>query len=179
MTAAPRFTRRIGVGRSEDSIRETKGRRIKRLVIAALAAAAVCIVAGTAVAGNRTSVIYNSSEIGRSKVLKSDSEYVRVTLLAMRNPARSTNEFFQPGRGHKYVALKLRIANLDRKVYDDSPSNGANLVGTNHVSYDADMFDSAEPGIGSPRILLSCGYRLDHIRGAGTRGAVEVPVRPG
>jgi hypothetical protein len=93
-----------------------------------------------------------NSDIGRSRVLKSYDQYVRVTLLSLRNPASSGDSYVQPDRGKKFVAVKLRITNLARRVYRDAPSNGATIVTTAHVGYDADLFEAVKPGLGTPRV---------------------------
>jgi Domain of unknown function (DUF4352) len=64
----------------------------------------------------------------------------------------SSDPYFQPDRGKKYVAVKLRITNLARRTYRDSPSNGATIITTAHAGYDSSIFDAVEPGLGSPRI---------------------------
>jgi hypothetical protein len=75
------------------------------------------------------------SDIGRSRVLKSADQYLRVTVLAVRNPAAPTNHLSIPARGHKFVAIKLRLTNLCRCLYDDSPDNGAHILSSTHVAY--------------------------------------------
>lgn len=95
-----------------------------------------------------------AAQIGGTVTLKgiTDGSEMQVTLLAVKDPARSTNQFLQPDPGNRYVAVRLRIRNTGTAVYDDSPSNGADVVDTEDQSYDASIFNPVEPALGSPTI---------------------------
>jgi len=99
----------------------------RKTTILTIAMAAIACLVLAAAAG--------ASNIGRAKVLRSYDQKLRVTVLAVRNPARPTDEYSVPGRGKKFVAIKLRLTNLDRRVYDDSPDNGAQLISLGNRSY--------------------------------------------
>ena len=82
----------------------------------------------------------------------SDELEVRVTLLRVRDNAKSSNEFLQPDAGNRYVAFQLRLENLGSEVYDDSPSNGAAVIDTQDQEFTADFANVVEPALGSPTI---------------------------
>lgn len=94
------------------------------------------------------------SQVGGSITLagNTDGASVQVTLLAIRDPARSTNQYIKPAAGKRYVGVRLRLKNTGGVVYDDSPSNGAALVDTQDQSFSGGFFDAVEPPLGSPKI---------------------------
>jgi hypothetical protein len=122
------------------------------------------------------------SDIGRSRVIKSADQYLRVTVLAVRNPAAPTNHLSIPARGHKFVAIKLRLTNLCRCVYDDSPDNGAHIVSSTHVAYYPTR-GGIDPAIDRPsRCLGQCCRRRSGSRSTAgwqraLRGASDRPAQ--
>jgi len=78
-------------------------------------------------------------------------ETMAVTVVKVVDPAKSSDPYDRPSRGHRYVAVELRLSNAGTTTYNDSPSNGAALVDTQSHSYQSN-FGSVEPDLGSPRI---------------------------
>jgi hypothetical protein len=74
-----------------------------------------------------------SPHIGSSITIKSYDEHLRVSLLAVEDPAEIGYSFDSPS-GYRYVAVSLRIVNLSRDRYNDSPSNGSRLITTNRTA---------------------------------------------
>jgi len=74
-------------------------------------------------------------DLGGSITLKSYDEHLQITLLGVENPAHRAYKIGTPDSGEKYVAVRLRIFNLSRYRYNDSPSNGARLISTSGAAY--------------------------------------------
>ena len=73
--------------------------------------------------------------IGSSIVIESYDEHVRITLLTVQDRAGARYSFDKPRAGYRFVAVSLRIVNLSRDRYNDSPSNGARVITTNRAAY--------------------------------------------
>jgi hypothetical protein len=86
--------------------------------------------AGSAAALWMSASGHRGDHVGSSIRLRSDDEDLRITLLKVRNPARVAGEFGAPRPGHKLVAVLLKLTNLGRVFYRDSPGNGARLIGS-------------------------------------------------
>jgi hypothetical protein len=85
---------------------------------------------------------HRGDHVGSSITLRSYDEDLRITLLKVRNPARVAGEFGAPRPGHKLVAVLLKLTNLGRVFYRDSPGNGARLIGASR-----DVYLTMLPGI--------------------------------
>ena len=109
------------------------------------------------------------SDVGRSQTLKSYDQWLRITLLRIKNPAAPTNSYMTPDRGKKFVAVLLRVTNLSSRPYGDSPSNGAELNDTRHVTHDPTIM-GIEPDFGGHTRILPHDYALGWI-------TFEVPAR--
>ena len=104
-----------------------------RLVLAALASMLFAVGVATAAPGQ--GLARAKPHIGSSITLKSYDEYVRITLLAVQSPPESNYRVATQKAGDKYVAVLLRIVNLRRDRYNDSPSNGARLMTATRAAY--------------------------------------------
>jgi hypothetical protein len=104
-----------------------------RFVVAALAS--VLVAVGVAKAAPRNGHPRAMPHIGNSITIRSYDEYVRITLLVVRSPALVDQRFATPSPGDKYVAVLLRIVNLSRYRYNDSPSNGARIIAATRAAY--------------------------------------------
>jgi len=89
--------------------------------------------------------------------------------LKVLNPARPTDQFNTPGPGKKFVAVELRLANLNRAPYSDSPSNGARLVSTAHVAYETTL-SGISPDLDSAGPITHGDYRVGWL-------TFEVPIK--
>ncbi len=91
-----------------------------------------------------------ASDFGPPVTLKTLSgEPLEVTLLQLEDPAESDVGALEPAEGRRYMAAELRIANTGSQEYDDTPSNGADVVDTEGVEWAASVFDPVDPGFGS------------------------------
>jgi hypothetical protein len=77
---------------------------------------------------------------------------MRVAVQDVIDPA-PFEQYFGPGRGKRLVAVKLRLANVGGKVYNDSPSNGATIIDRQDQGYTTALLPTtACPDLGSPII---------------------------
>jgi len=75
-----------------------------------------------------------------------------VTLLKVVDPAKAADKYLAPGKGKRYAAFQVRLANVGDLPYNDSPSNGAAVIDTQDQQFSASILDAVEPELGSPRI---------------------------
>ncbi|MFI8104569.1 DUF4352 domain-containing protein [Streptomyces sp. NPDC086023] len=80
------------------------------------------------------------------------SEKVAVTVLKVVDPATSSDEFFTPDEGNRYVSVQFRLKNIGRGPYRDSPVNGATLVDAQGQQFDADVVAKTTAG---PRLPVA------------------------
>jgi hypothetical protein len=109
-------------------------RRVRRgCIVAALAS----LLVGVGVAGAAAGKAHVRAEphIGSSITIESYDEHVRITLLAVETPAKVDNRVATPNVGNRYVGVLLRIVNMSRHRYNDSPSNGARLITATRAAY--------------------------------------------
>jgi hypothetical protein len=104
-----------------------------RCVVAALASMLFAVGIATAAPGKGHTRA--RPHIGGSITIKSYDEYVRITLLAVQNAPEVDYRVATPNAGDRYVAVLLRIVNLRRDRYNDSPSNGARLITATRAAY--------------------------------------------
>jgi hypothetical protein len=69
------------------------------------------------------------AKIGDPITLKGADTTMKVTVLGVDDPL-SGGEFDQPEKGRRFVGVRIRLENVGKKTYDDSPVNGARLVTT-------------------------------------------------
>jgi hypothetical protein len=81
--------------------------------------------------------------LGQSVVLagQDSGEKIKLTVVALKDPARPANHYITAGKGKRYVGVEVRLTNVGTVVYKDSPSNGATLVGTSGHEYNAEFGD--------------------------------------
>jgi Domain of unknown function (DUF4352) len=94
----------------------------------------------------------SASNSGRTVTLKSYDQNLRITMLGWVNGAQGSSEYDTPAAGKKYVSIKLRVTNLSKRTYSDSPSNGVKLQDKGHRSYDSTIA-GPEPQLNHVRIL--------------------------
>jgi hypothetical protein len=116
---------------------------LTKFVLVAMAAA--LLVAGSASGAS------SASTAGHAITLRSYDQYLRVTFLGWKRTRHGSDSFDTPSPGHVYIAVKLKLRNLSRHTYNDSPSNGAVLESTTHRQFD--------PTIGGPNPTLD-GVRI-------------------
>lgn len=121
---------------------------MKLAVVGGIAAALLlgAVLAGSALGANSTTTAR------RATTLRSSDQYLRVTFLAWKRTYRGSDSFDRPSPGHVYLAIKLKLRNLSRKTYDDSPTNRAVLESTTHHQFD--------PTFGGPNPSLQGDVRI-------------------
>jgi uncharacterized protein DUF4352 len=93
-----------------------------------------------------------SAKIGDTISLKGNERGLKVAVTVVRfSPsARGKDEFNQPEKGQRFVAVQITMKNVGSIAYDDSPGNGAKLIDADDQQYDETMQDvAAGPSIGS------------------------------
>jgi hypothetical protein len=131
----------------------------------------VLVLGGAMQASGAPDGAVKCGQVGKALVLDGfDNLHMRVKLLAKMDPAKASSDFFAPGAGKRYVALRLRLTNVSRVRYDDSPSNGASVIDTRGREYPASIFDPVEPALGSPNIAPG-DFRVGYITFEVPKGA--------
>jgi hypothetical protein len=86
-------------------------------------------------------------KIGQSATFRGTQTFpaarLRFTLLAYVDPLRS--RLYRPRQGTRFVAFKLRIANLTRRRWQGTVASWATLVGRNGRYYDVTTPGRAQP----------------------------------
>jgi hypothetical protein len=73
----------------------------------------------------------------------SDGEQARVTAVKIVDPAPPKDEYSRPEQGNRFVAVQFRIENIGSLAYDDSPSNGAQLIDGQGQQFQATFLGTA------------------------------------
>jgi hypothetical protein len=123
-------------------MRTLRGGGVKGVALAALSLG-ILIVSASAASGQLRAL---RPDAGRSITLRSDDEFLRVTLLDVQDPAHVIGEFGAPGAGNKLVAVQLKLANLGRAFYHDSPGNGTKLISASGRMY-SPVLPSVDPNL--------------------------------
>jgi hypothetical protein len=75
---------------------------------------------------------------------------IAVTVVRVSPSAMGKDEFNQPEKGQRFVAVQITLKNVGSIAYDHSPGNGAKLIDVEDQQYDAALTDVAlGPSIGS------------------------------
>ncbi|MGW5971726.1 DUF4352 domain-containing protein [Streptomyces sp. NPDC055186] len=73
-----------------------------------------------------------------------------VTVVKVADPAKSANEFMEPGDGQRFVGVQFQLVNTGKVAYSDSPSIGAKVADTEGQQFDATFGDiTAGPSMAS------------------------------
>ncbi|MFJ6212664.1 DUF4352 domain-containing protein [Streptomyces sp. NPDC092296] len=82
------------------------------------------------------------AKVGDTIALKGMDTRADVTVLKVVDKAKGADEYTEPDKGKRFVAVQFRIKNTGSKAYQDSPSNGAKVVDTEGQGFDADYSDT-------------------------------------
>lgn len=82
-----------------------------------------------------------------------------VTLVKVDRAPKSSNEYIQPDKGKKWVAVQLKITNTGTEVYDDSPDNCGQAADTQGQRYSSQYVDSLAAGPSFPSLNLPPGEK--------------------
>jgi hypothetical protein len=78
---------------------------------------------------------------------------MRVTLLRVVDPASPANAYLGPGKGNRFVAVGVELANVGARVYRDFPANGAVLIDSRSHQFQSAVWDvKAGPTLGQATI---------------------------
>jgi hypothetical protein len=92
------------------------------------------------------------AKIGDTISLKGNERGLKiaVTVVRVSPSAKGKDEFNQPEKGQRFVAIQIALKNVGSIAYDDSPGNGAKLIDVEDQQYDVALSDVAlGPSIGS------------------------------
>lgn len=92
------------------------------------------------------------AKVGDTLTLKGmeDGSRLDVTVVKVADPAESADEFTEPGSGKRFVGVQFKLVNTGKKVYDDSPSNGAQVADSEGQQFDSAFADiTAGPSMSS------------------------------
>lgn len=92
------------------------------------------------------------AKIGDTISLKGNERGLKiaVTVVRVSPSAMGKDEFNQPEKGQRFVAVQITLKNVGSIAYDHSPGNGAKLIDVEDQQYDAALTDVAlGPSIGS------------------------------
>jgi hypothetical protein len=97
---------------------------------------------GQAAGGSTPASKANAAKIGSTLDLTGNSsgEKMAVTVVKVTNRAHGAS-FFTPDHGKRFFAVQFRLHNVGSATYNDSPSNGAQVVDSSGQSYQSDLSD--------------------------------------
>ncbi|WP_204039338.1 DUF4352 domain-containing protein [Acrocarpospora phusangensis] len=81
---------------------------------------------------------------------------VAATVVQIFDPATPVSDYIRPDSGARWVAVELLLKNTGTAVYDDSPSNGLNLIDTEGQQY-SDTFGDVREGVDLSSITVGPG----------------------
>ncbi len=85
------------------------------------------------------------SRIGDSITLKGTDTKVKVKLVKVDRDV-AAGEFDEPQKGRKFIGVYVRLTNVGKKTYDDSPSNGAHVITNKDEQAESSMISSGDCG---------------------------------
>jgi len=113
------------------------------------AAGSTAAAPAKASATSATSAAPKQAKVGDTIDLASNNEHVQITLVKIVDPAKSTDEFRTPAEGKRFVAVQVRILNVDSKAYTADPMARTVAKDADGEVFDAD-FSPAETAVGHP-----------------------------
>lgn len=96
------------------------------------------------------------AKVGDTLALKGmeDGSRLDVTVVKVADPAKSADEFLEPGSGKRFVGVQFELVNTGEAVYNDSPSNGARVADSEGQQFDSTFADiTAGPSMASSLTL--------------------------
>lgn len=112
-------------------------------------AAASTTAAAAPVKTTATSAAPTKAKLGDTITIKDHDTDIAVTLVKIVDPAKSTDEFRTPAAGKRFVAVQVRILNVDSKAYTADPMARTVAKDADGEVFDAD-FSPAETAAGQP-----------------------------
>ncbi|WP_073952599.1 DUF4352 domain-containing protein [Streptomyces kebangsaanensis] len=92
------------------------------------------------------------AKVGDTLTLKGmeDGSRLDVTVVKVADPAKSADEFSEPDSGKRFVGVQFKIVNTGKAVYNDSPSNGAQVADSEGQQFDSTFAEiTAGPSMSS------------------------------
>ena len=110
------------------------------------------VLAGLALALLVTSVA-DAGQIGQSRKLKdSKGNLMKITLVHVKDGVHLANEFEQPDKGNRFVAVYVRVLNLSGATLNDCGTNDGALTSKGGAKF-ADAFGTLNPALACYRVL--------------------------
>lgn len=79
-----------------------------------------------------------------------DGSKLDVTIVKTVDPGKPADEFTEPGSGKRFVGVQFRLVNTGSAVYNDSPSNGAQVADEQGQRFESTFADiTAGPSMSS------------------------------
>jgi hypothetical protein len=69
---------------------------------------------------------------------------MKVTVVRVVDPATPESDFMKPKSGNKFVAVQVTLENAGQAVYNDAPSNGAQLIDSEGQQYRSTLYEVRE-----------------------------------
>lgn len=96
-----------------------------------------------------TSVAPKSAKVGDTIELSGGDEHIQITLVKLVDPAKSTDEYRTPKAGNRFVAVQMRIVNVNSKAYSGDPMARTVAKDADGQVFEAD-FSPAQTEVGQP-----------------------------
>ena len=92
------------------------------------------------------------AKVGDTIALKGtdDGSKLDVTVVKVSDPAKSSDEFFAPEQGKRWIGVQFRLVNTGTIAYSDSPSNGTKIADSEGQQFTSTFADiTAGPSMAS------------------------------
>lgn len=96
-----------------------------------------------------TSVAPKVARVGDTVELSGGDEHIQITLVKVVDPAKSTDEFHTPKPGSRFIAVQMRIVNVNSKAYSGDPMARTVAKDADGQVFEAD-FSPAHTDVGQP-----------------------------
>ena len=92
------------------------------------------------------------AKVGDTIALKGteDGSKLDVTVVKVADPAKSSDEFFAPEQGQRWIGVQFRLVNTGTIAYSDSPGNGTKIADADGQQFTSTFADiTAGPSMAS------------------------------
>lgn len=96
-----------------------------------------------------TSVAPKAAKVGDTIDLSGGDEHIQITLVKVVDPAKSTDEYRTPKAGNRFIAVQMRIVNVNSKAYTGDPMARTVAKDADGQVFEAD-FSPAQTDVGQP-----------------------------
>lgn len=96
-----------------------------------------------------TSAAPKAAKVGDTIDLSGGDEHIQITLVKLVDPAKSTDEYRTPKPGNRFIAVQMRIVNVNSKAYTGDPMARTVAKDADGQVFEAD-FSPAQTDVGQP-----------------------------